>query len=230
MLLSASPALNLETFDLFSLPHSDATLRYIQQQFPSRVHAHKGDSAHTVPNARLRSPCDLVLIDGRHQFQAVIRDVLNLQRHASPDALYLIDDVCDRRRCESWNEGGAVHFGGPTLAVCELIRSGLLAPVDSAFGGVRQWVLLRAAANSSARFAEIAAMARASSNAGANAMLPCHPTGVTAPRCKVRWTRHLAQRTWNGLDGSPFGERERKDQQRMTQVCADGKPTRRSSR
>ena len=227
VLLSSSPVLTLESFDLLSLPHSEATLRYIQRQFPSRVHAHKGDSALTVPNARLRSPCDLVLVDGRHQFQAVIRDVINLQRHASPDALYLVDDVCDRRRCESWNEGGAVHFGGPTLAVCELIRSGLMVMVDSAFGGVRQWVLLRAAANSTARFAEIAAKkvrARSQGGAAPEVVLPCHPAGTTPPRCKVRWTRHLSQRTWNGLDGSPFGKRERSDQQRMTQACSDGQP------
>ena len=59
-----------------------------------------------------------------------------------------------------------MHYGGPTLAVCELVRAGLLEVVDTAFGGVRQWALLRAAANSSAAFAELARAGPAPTSCG----------------------------------------------------------------
>ena len=97
--------------------------------------------------------------------------------------------------------------------MCELVRAGLLEVVDTAFGGVRQWALLRAAANSSAAFAELARAGPAPAP-----VLPC-ARGGAARRCKIRWTRHLAQRTWKGDDGSPFGRRERAAQERMTREC-----------
>eukprot|EP00966_Prymnesium_polylepis_P094931 2198322-Prymnesium_polylepis.1 len=135
VLLGANPSARLEAFDLFSQPHSADCLDYVSRRFPGRVAPHRGPSQRTVPTASLRAPCDLVIVDGRHEFEAVLEDLANLQRHAAPGALYLFDDVCKVTGCENWMEGSAVHMGGPTLAICEAQRAGLLTIVESSFGG-----------------------------------------------------------------------------------------------
>ena len=106
-----------------------------------------------MPAASLSAACDLVIIDGRHDFDAVVDDFVNLHRLASPDALFIFDDICKIRGCESWLEGTAVHMGGPTLAACELGRAGFISTVERSYGGVRQWLLARA--NHSAPFDQI---------------------------------------------------------------------------
>ena len=90
VLLQANPSVRLETFDLFSYPHSADSLSYVMRRFPGRVTPHKGRSAQTVPAASLSARCDLVIIDGRHEFEAVVEDMLNFRRLASPDALFLV--------------------------------------------------------------------------------------------------------------------------------------------
>lgn len=206
--LTASPRVRLETFDLFSSAHSQAALAHITSRFPGRVSAHKGNSLLTVPAAagRLSAPCDLVVIDGRHEFEAVVHDFISLAALAAPSALYLFDDICDHTRCEDWAEGNAIHMGGPTLALCELRRAGLLTLLNTSFGGVRSWVL--ATVNQSA---DLASIRREIGRTG-RLRLPC---ASDAPRCMMRWSRRAAQTVWAGSE-APFGDRARRAQQRMS--------------
>lgn len=151
-------------------------------------------------------------------------DFAHLRRHASAHARFVFDDVCEhsrsaslpharqlrrssradlpaRGRCEDWHEGGNIHLGAPTLAVCDLVRSGALLPPaegEAAYGGVRQWVVLRASA---------------SLFASANGSAPTVP--ACKPRCKMRWTTRIAQRAWTDDAVSPFGRRARQAQARV---------------
>ncbi|KAL1518571.1 hypothetical protein AB1Y20_002859 [Prymnesium parvum] len=214
VLLEANPTARLEAFDTFNLPHSAATLAYVQRRFPGRVSAHKGLSRLTVPAARLRAPCDLVIIDGRHEFEFVLEDFVNFRAHVTPRSLFLFDDVCKHRGCESWMEGTAIHMGGPTLAVCELSRAGFVSTVETSFGGVRQWVLMRA--NLTAPYDRIELTEALDPRSASRVKrLPCAGHVPTTPRCSMRWTRRAAQIAWADESGV-YGPRARSAQERMT--------------
>ena len=130
------------------------------------------------------------------------------------------DDVCKHRGCENWMEGTAVHMGGPTLAVCELVRAGLLSTVETSYGGVRQWVLMRA--NGGPTNTSTAAGARGG-EASEGLHLPCAGEVPHRPRCTLRWSRRAPQRVWDG-DEAPYGPKARRAQQRMTHGpgCSSG--------
>ncbi|KAL3929057.1 MAG: hypothetical protein SGPRY_002120 [Prymnesium sp.] len=112
VLLSANPTARLEAFDTFSLSHSAASLRLVSRLFPGRVSPHKGLSSDTVPAARLHRPCDLVIIDGRHHFEAVLQDFVNFRKHAHPGTLFVFDDICDSTRSAKCPARLGVQFGG----------------------------------------------------------------------------------------------------------------------
>ena len=202
-------ARTVHAFDFFREPHSRAALELLQRLYPGRLVAHAGDTAVEVPRAKLGRSCDLVVIDGGHSYANVVTDLVNLQAHATAEARFLFDDVCNVSGCESWNDGGAIHQGGPTLATCDLVRSGALRPLWTAFGGVRTF----------AAFARGDTPLRAPPSTGAEPRLP-----GCAPPCVLRWgardspvpsAGRIMQRTWDGHD-SPFGDRARGSQRRLS--------------
>jgi hypothetical protein len=64
--LHANPDVTLHTFDLFRAKEMRACLEFMQRLFPGRIHAHRGDSRLTVPNATITPKCALVHVDGKH--------------------------------------------------------------------------------------------------------------------------------------------------------------------
>lgn len=216
-------ARRVESFDLFDAAYSGASLAYLQRRFPGRLNAHRGDSRQVASRAglRLSAPCDLVVIDGKHTYENVLADFAHLRAHATADARFLFDDVCEARRCEDWHEGGNIHLAEPTLAVCDLLRSGALQrplPGETAYGGVRQWVVLRPSANRTL----MRGLRGHSGERGTPTIPGC------ARRCKLKWSTRLAQRGWADDATNPFGRRAREAQERV--AVASGCPVGSSAR
>lgn len=63
--LHSNPLVHVYSFDI---AHKADLLRYFDKTFPGRLHAYTGDSSRVIRPTRLPSPCDIVHIDGRHDF------------------------------------------------------------------------------------------------------------------------------------------------------------------
>lgn len=191
--LTANPTAHVHTFDLLKTRAGQTAYALLSARFAGRLTMHAGDSARTVPLANLREPCDLVHVDGRHDYFYTVGDCLNLLRHTRAQALFLFDDQCDPSGCTSLT----VVPGLPTLATCDLVSSGILSPLTSFYGRAaapiaRQFALFRLTASDEAR---------ALAAAQPLPKLPC------APLCDVLWdewdgdanvspTTHAKQKRW----------------------------------
>ena len=141
--LALNPTATVDTFDLFDkriTGFMTPNLHLLQRIFPGRLTAHQGDSLKTVAAASLVAPCDLVHVDGRHSYENVMHDAMNLMRKSRPSALYLFDDQCNARNCSAPNSRVAA---APGLATCDMVLAGLLEPVATVFEGERQFALFR---------------------------------------------------------------------------------------
>jgi hypothetical protein len=128
----SSNAATVTSFDRMGLAYSASTLHLLQKAFPGRLTMWPGDSLRTVPkfvaahtlmlgeSAPATGGCDLLSIDGGHEWEVALHDFLNLVPAASPRALFLFDDVgC--RSCDG---------SGPSCATKALVASGFLEKVD----------------------------------------------------------------------------------------------------
>ena len=145
--LSANPSASLATFDLFDhhrLGFMKSVMRVslalLQSRFPGRIEAFAGDSKVKVRTARLRAPCDLVHVDGKHDYDHATWDTLNLLAQARPSVLVLVDDQCDPRGCRGPNAAFAVWS---TLATCDLEQIGLIESVVGRYNTARPFALFR---------------------------------------------------------------------------------------
>ena len=102
------PETKVVSFDLGEYAYVFAAKRYIDSVFPGRHTLVTGDSTTTIPNYeeqvahRLKNPetapplkFDLIFIDGGHQDDIPLKDILNSQRLARDDrTIVAIDDIC----------------------------------------------------------------------------------------------------------------------------------------
>jgi hypothetical protein len=139
--LASNPHITVHTFDLFESTSMARSFDVLNRTFPSRLHAHRGDSLTAIPSlpAPLEPPCSLVHVDGRHDYLHTVADAVQLARHARPHALYLFDDQCDVSKCD------ATSFTPlyPTIATCELERAAFMAPIERRTQqvGTRGWAV-----------------------------------------------------------------------------------------
>lgn len=107
------PETKVVSFDLGEYAHVFAAKRYIDSVFPGRHTLVTGDSTTTVPNYeeqvahRMKNPktapplrFDFIFIDGGHQDDIPIKDILNSHRLVrDEDTIVAIDDICrDKQR------------------------------------------------------------------------------------------------------------------------------------
>jgi len=102
------PETKIVSFDLGEYAYVFAAKRYIDSVFPGRHTLVTGDSTTTIPNYeeqvahRLKNTetapplkFDLIFIDGGHQDDIPLKDILNSQRLARDDrTIVAIDDIC----------------------------------------------------------------------------------------------------------------------------------------
>lgn len=175
--LTANPTARVDTFDLFdrtTMAAMVANYELLRARFPGRLHSHRGDSLRSVPAAQLEEPCDLVHVDGKHDYPHAVLDTVHLMAKSRPSALYLFDDQCDAEGgCAGHNSYAAAR---PALATCDLVKAGLLEPVASMYHGDRQFALFRQ--GTAARRPHN--RSRLGSAAAAPGLLPC-------ARCALRY-------------------------------------------
>lgn len=88
---------NLErfvSFDLHFFPYTRPAAEYMANRYPGRFSWVEGDSLHTVPLFAKRFPerFDLIYIDGSHEFENVVGDILNTKPLAHNETVLWMDD------------------------------------------------------------------------------------------------------------------------------------------
>ena len=67
----------------------------LKDMFKGRIEVHFGDSTKTVPEAKANGVlplCDLIFVDGGHNYPVAKADLFNFGTHANPDNLVIFDD------------------------------------------------------------------------------------------------------------------------------------------
>jgi len=128
------PDTKIVSFDLGEYAYVFAAKRYIDSVFPGRHTLVTGDSTTTIPNYeeqvahRLKNKetapplkFDLIFIDGGHQDDIPLKDILNSQRLARDDrTIVAIDDICRNQ------ERHAHYTVEPTKAWDQMVKTGVI--------------------------------------------------------------------------------------------------------
>ena len=94
--LSGNSNTKVYSFDLGSFSYSKQMASFLQKQFPNTLTVIWGDSKVTIPTFVKENPgfkCDLIYIDGGHDYPEAKADLQNFQAMAKSDSLLLLDDV-----------------------------------------------------------------------------------------------------------------------------------------
>ena len=105
--LIANPNATIVEFDLFVHPYSTLGENFIRSNLAlnsSRLSIHKGDSKIVVKDFYERNPnfkCDLLSVDGSHDYADAVEDVSNMMKLANPEwnALLIDDTNCHASYC-----------------------------------------------------------------------------------------------------------------------------------
>ena len=145
-------------FDLPTYPWNRTARAYHRSRYGPRLEVIDGNSLVTIREFSQRKPtpsCDMVVVDGMHDYVHPLLDILGLLTFAPCNASIVMDDVCDPRRCHAHfigrrdlGSGANNHVViGPTQAWREAIRTGHVREVvaynEPATGGAfdRGWAL-----------------------------------------------------------------------------------------
>ena len=105
MFLSARPDITVVSFDLGVHAYVAKAKAFMDVKFPGRHTLVLGDSRETIPSYSAEhqgAAFDLIFIDGGHEYDVAIADLLNCQAMAQPSGLVVMDDL---RQWESWGIG-----------------------------------------------------------------------------------------------------------------------------
>lgn len=96
---------------------------YVQENFPGRFNITWGDSGTTVPDFIQANPdikCNVLFIDGGHEFHQASTDIANFAKLADPGHHVV---MADDATCSSW------YCWGPTLAWDSWVSSGSIKEI-----------------------------------------------------------------------------------------------------
>lgn len=117
--LEANPYLHLTSYDIGEHDYVSAAKEYIDITFPGRHTLILGDSKVTVPQDKKRY--DAFFIDGGHDYETALADMINCSKLANQNAIVMIDDIVLK------NEWIASWTVGPTRAISECVANGLIS-------------------------------------------------------------------------------------------------------
>jgi predicted O-methyltransferase YrrM len=102
LMLMSNPTVAVQSFDNARHPYSKQAFEYVKGKFPDRnLEIEWGDSSKTVPLVHARNPSrkfDILIVDGGHEFDVAIADIINLRLLSRPDTLLIVDDS----PCRAW--------------------------------------------------------------------------------------------------------------------------------
>jgi hypothetical protein len=120
----AQSAAKVYEFDLGTHEYAQTAAEFLQKSFPGRLVVTWGDSQKTLPRFQMENPnvkCDVVVVDGGHDFEIAESDLRNFLPMVSPHHILVIDDTpCTPGWCE-----------GPTKAWSKLVQTGCVTQTDS---------------------------------------------------------------------------------------------------
>jgi hypothetical protein len=103
--LSARPDVTVVSFDLGEHAYVAKAKAFMDVKFPGRHALVLGDSRETIPRYSAEhqgTAFDLIFIDGGHEYDVAVADLLNCQAMAQPSGLVVMDDL---RSWETWGIG-----------------------------------------------------------------------------------------------------------------------------
>ncbi len=112
LLLSSKPDVTLVSFDIAVHKYIDIAKEYIDMKYPGRHVLIKGDSMITIPQYINDNPgknFDLIFIDGGHELDQAMCDLMNCRQLAHSETIVALDDTFYALQIAPWNVG-------PTLA------------------------------------------------------------------------------------------------------------------
>lgn len=131
VILSASPDVELVSFDIGDHDYVNEAKRLIDDLFPSRHTLILGDSTVTVPMYQA-TPFDLVIVDGGHVAPIPEKDLRNVHRLVRSNGWIMMDDYC-----EAHGRYGVID------AYDTVIREGLYKTVATYQAHDRGWVFAK---------------------------------------------------------------------------------------
>lgn len=122
--LAQSPMNKVFEWDIGDHDYARPAHDYLSKLYPGRLTVTWGDSTKTLPGFKSTQPdvsCDLLIVDGGHDHDVALADLVNFAALAATEHILTIDDTpCERSWCE-----------GPTRAWKELIADGCIEETES---------------------------------------------------------------------------------------------------
>lgn len=96
--------LNLTSFDLGVHKYGPPGKIFIDKYFPNRHKIILGDSKITIP--KHNNIYDLIFIDGGHDYNTALSDLLNCKKLSNKNTIVIMDDyITNKSMILNWNEG-----------------------------------------------------------------------------------------------------------------------------
>lgn len=114
LFLKSNKFLNLISFDLGNHDYVSLGKNFIDNSYPFRHRLILGDSRSTVPKFSKENPCvkfDFIFIDGGHDYDIAMADLVNCRRLSTPDTVVILDDTRSTPPIRQWNEGPNKAWG-----------------------------------------------------------------------------------------------------------------------
>lgn len=130
--LTANPNATLTSFDIGHHDYTRVGKEYIDATFPGRHTLILGDSQKTVAEFYLAHPnekFDVIFVDGGHEYECAMSDLLNCVKLAHEGTILIIDDIVYDKQYE------AGYTIGPTRAWTELKEQGSIIETEYALYG-----------------------------------------------------------------------------------------------
>jgi len=127
--LESGPDLRVVSFELDRRHAVEVAKEFVDERYTGRHELVIGNSLDTLPAYADTNtePFDLVFVDGGHEYEVAVADILNAHRLGKPGGLIVVDDVIP------WYPWGI----GPHKAWHEAIARGLIEPIESLVDGNR---------------------------------------------------------------------------------------------
>lgn len=107
------------SFDLGEHDYGEPASRWLSNKFPGRLEVTWGDSIWTVPDFKKQNPdvkCDLIFIDGGHDYKAALADLEHFASMANPQHHRILMDDTD--------------LSGPKEAWSKLVKEGKITELE----------------------------------------------------------------------------------------------------